>query len=401
MAARSQIRIRMYRIGFGESFLLTFFGPPEKHVLVDCGVHSQGDIGTLDEVVADIEGTTGGKLAIVIASHAHQDHISGFDHHGETFGRFEIGEIWLPWTEKPGDQDAARLRRRNAALVAALRSQFAAKPPTAEAAAAFVNIAARSNTSALKNLRSGFGTSAEVHYLEGPDEIRDAGGIAGLDVRLLGPPRDEAFLKKMYMPVPERYLRARAGAPPDIVNEVVPFADDHVETGDLAPRLDEAETERLREALAVPFDALSFVLEEGINNTSVVALLSFGGRHLLFPGDAQYGSWKFWTEDLAADVLSTVDFYKVSHHGSWNATPRSVLERMTSPELAMMVSTQQEPWKSIPDRRLMKALKAQSSGRVARSDSLVVSGAPTGPEVRRAPHGFRTGLLWYDHWIDL
>ena len=59
----------------------------------------------MDEVVDNI-GTVTDKLAIVIATHAHQDHISGFD--GAKFGKFEIGEVWMPWTEDPDGPQSKR-----------------------------------------------------------------------------------------------------------------------------------------------------------------------------------------------------------------------------------------------------------------------------------------------------
>src|SRR6266481_5199584 len=38
----AEINIRMYRVGFGDCFLLTLAG--QYHILVDCGVHSKGNI---------------------------------------------------------------------------------------------------------------------------------------------------------------------------------------------------------------------------------------------------------------------------------------------------------------------------------------------------------------------
>jgi glyoxylase-like metal-dependent hydrolase (beta-lactamase superfamily II) len=76
--AQAQIRIRMYRVGFGDCFLVTFPGRRPAHVLVDCGVHVAGDINTLKLAVDDIAEVTGGKLALLVATHAHEDHIAGY-----------------------------------------------------------------------------------------------------------------------------------------------------------------------------------------------------------------------------------------------------------------------------------------------------------------------------------
>jgi len=62
-----------------------------------------------------------------------------------------------------------------------------------------------------------------------------------------------------------------------------------------------------------------------MNNTSVILLFEIGGRKLLFPGDAQIENWAFALNDKAwKKVLTGVNVYKVGHHGSLNATPKSL-----------------------------------------------------------------------------
>src|ERR1700723_2727151 len=81
-----QIEIRMYNVGFGDCFLVTL--PTEegkRRILVDCGFHSQGkgkfsDAELVKQIKADLNTN---PLDVIIATHRHQDHISGF---GETDG---------------------------------------------------------------------------------------------------------------------------------------------------------------------------------------------------------------------------------------------------------------------------------------------------------------------------
>jgi len=126
---------------------------------------------------------------------------------------------------------------------------------------------------------------------------------------------------------------------------------------------------------------------------------------LFLPGDAQWGNWKWWLEkDNAADILASVSFLKVAHHGSHNATPKDALERMTKGNFAAMVSTQNVPWDSIPRMPLMKRLAEQTKNRVVRSDSLKLKDrprAPKGPAINKLPQGFREGDFWYDYFIKL
>ncbi len=396
-SAADEIRVRMYRIGFGDCFLVTFPGP--RHVLVDCGVHGRGDIGTLERVVADIEAETGGRIALVIASHAHEDHVAGFRRFADTFRRFTIGEIWLPWSEDRSDAVATGFAHRQAALRQALDRQFAARPPRQEVLDILDNAAAARTEPALANLRAGLGTGAKVSYLRGGTVFESPGGITGLTADILGPPHGDEFLRQMDPPKAERYLRA-TGAVMTVEGALRPFGDVQAPDDD-GPRLTAAQREDLQAAVDQPPEALAMALDRVINNTSVVALFTYRGRRLLFAGDSQYGGWRSWLErPETGDALAGLTFYKVAHHGSENATPRSALEAMGDGVLAML-STQSVPWPSIPYSRLMDALVRKTGGSVVRSDSLPVDGAPVGPVAAPLPAGFTAGALWIDCHIVL
>ena len=67
------------------------------------------------------------------------------------------------------------------------------------------------------------------------------------------------------------------------------------------------------------------ILDKAMNNTSVILLLETGGKKLLFPGDAQIENWAFSLQKPAVmKLLTDVDVYKVGHHGSLNATPKTL-----------------------------------------------------------------------------
>lgn len=402
------IRIRMYRVGFGDCFLLSFPEDGEyRHVLVDCGVHARGDIGTMDRIVADIEKETGGKLALVVATHAHQDHISGFGRCKKVFSKFsEVGQVWMPWTENPEDNQAAKLKRKRIALAMQLEQHFAlAGNASKEAMAAVANIVG--NQVALDFLHSGFNGKAKVRYLEAGDKIKKP-PILGLSVKALGPPRDQVFLSKMDPPVSQRYLRLGDSGQPLQANVLKPFGDKWVlsrQDKALAHlRMNAGNEKELNKQLGdSSLEELAFTIDQALNNTSVVLLLTFSGQGLLFPGDAQYGNWKAWLDQEGADeLLAGVRFYKISHHGSYNATPKSAVEKLQN--FAAMASTQNVPWASIPRKPLMQDLAKRSGNKVVRSDSLQVQGAsraPKGPVISRLPENFEEGAFWYDYRIPL
>jgi hypothetical protein len=367
---------------------------------VDCGVHARGDIHTIEKAVDDITRVSGGKIDIVIATHAHQDHISGFGTFASKFSSLRVKEVWMPWTENPNDPDASKLKKKQMALVENLSKHFAALPGArfAAAQAALLNLAG--NQAAFDLLRSGL-HGADVKYYGAGLELKSPAGIDNLVVRVLGPPKDKEFLAQMDPPAGQRYLHVAGGKPQEI-NVLRPFSGHRsTDPGDPGPRLSPQELKTLREAVASPMDALAFALDQAINNTSLVTLFQFRGQNLLFPGDAQYGNWRYWLEkEGSGQVLSQVSFYKVSHHGSINATPKSVLEKMTAGKFAAVLSTQNAPWPSIPELKLLDALERKSGRRVVRSDSLPVSGAPT-VAMARLPKGFTKGEFWYDYLIPL
>src|SRR5271156_845400 len=61
-AGQANIRIRMYRIGFGDFFLMTVPGKSgPAHILIDCGVHA-ANLGTIEQCVEDMAKETGRNL---------------------------------------------------------------------------------------------------------------------------------------------------------------------------------------------------------------------------------------------------------------------------------------------------------------------------------------------------
>ena len=62
-----------------------------------------------------------------------------------------------------------------------------------------------------------------------------------------------------------------------------------------------------------------------MNNTSLILLFETKTKKLLFPGDAQIENWQYALgQEKFQKLLADVDVYKVGHHGSLNATPRSM-----------------------------------------------------------------------------
>jgi len=405
--SKDMLRIRMYRVGFGDCFLISITDKGKtRHILVDCGVHSGGDIGSMKGVIADIQSETSKEIELVIVTHAHRDHISGFSDYEDVFKNFKIGNVWLPWTEDPKDQMAQRLRDKHNALAAMLNTHFQAHTPSkgmkrtvAMALNSLNNLTG--NQKALELLKRGI-NNGNVSYVEAGQKFIHIKSIPSLTVQIIAPPRDEAFLKRLDPPVAERFLsigqskvQARnTGAGP--LSAKWQLSDGEVKLYPYYEAVYNKEKDRLAEA-AIDAVEMAFSLSRIINNTSIVVLLTWKGKSLLFPGDAQYGSWQSWMKTRGSE-LSQIDFLKISHHGSENATPRSALGHLPKKAFIAVIPTENKPFPSIPHGGLLAELACRAQ-EVVRSDEIAVANAPAGPCRASLPNGFSRGSLWIDCFL--
>jgi beta-lactamase superfamily II metal-dependent hydrolase len=399
------LRVRMYRVGFGDFFLLTVGnGKDRKHILIDCGVHAV-DLGSIGEAVDNMAAECGGHLSLVIMTHRHADHISGFAKCSDAFSKISVDRVWMPWFEDPKNQDAANIQAKLTALASQLSLQLAARGPRDQPAAMAANITGgmaasggSSNQKALDVLQNGFSNKpAHDYYRAGdppnlPQDLIDA----GLSARILGPPGDIKLIAQMTNTA-DQYLADAMQEDDGPANtfskafqaESYPahafkfFADTKVKALINSVRPD---------VLAARAQAA----DKTLNNQSLVVLFSFAGKNLLFAGDAQWGNWEnflyggaFGTPGhtemtkQATDILQTIDFYKVGHHGSRNATPKDAVAAMLRPGCACMCSTQIGAYNEVPREPLMHALSTQMKGKLARSDQVAVKG--TAPDAAAGP----------------
>src|SRR6478672_6198852 len=110
--AMTELTIRMYDVGFGDCFLLTFGkGDEARHVLFDCGSISVGakQVTTVAEHVIDsCRGADGrSRIELLVCTHRHRDHVGGFS--DPRWDKVEVGEVWMPWTEDPDDKLATKI----------------------------------------------------------------------------------------------------------------------------------------------------------------------------------------------------------------------------------------------------------------------------------------------------
>jgi Metallo-beta-lactamase superfamily len=108
--AGTKVRIRFYCQGIGDCHLLKFAkeGGGDFWMMIDCGVHKSitGGPATIDKIVDDIASLTNKRLDVIVLTHEHWDHNSGFLTAEKKFAQFSVGEVWAAWTENPDDKQA-------------------------------------------------------------------------------------------------------------------------------------------------------------------------------------------------------------------------------------------------------------------------------------------------------
>jgi hypothetical protein len=417
-----KLRVRMYRQGLGDCFLLTCSdGNDESHLLIDCGVlKGTGDAEQrMQDVAQSVHDTTNGKLDRLIVTHEHWDHLSGFLQAGTIFDTFEVGEVWLAWTEDPQDELANELRMRKqkrlngivaAAKLAERNDTPAARRTTAQLESLLnfhgdLGLAGTKTTG--KALEWVKARQAPVKYLRPGDQLFDLAGLPGIRLYVLGPPHDSRLIKRSdpSKKHPEVYeLAAADGSHQGFLAAAEALAEDQKPGGqpfDGFFRVDESDARNQNELWKkyyakgrswrrVDDDWLGYAgqlalqLDSDTNNTSLVLAfeLSSAGDVLLFPGDAQVGNWLSWEslewqipEGAATrtvksdDLLARTVLYKVGHHGSHNATLREKgLELMASSELAAMIPVNRVTAKKMdwlmPFPALLTRLVEKTHGRV-------------------------------------
>ena len=353
-----RVRVRMYRQGLGDCFLITFpQGGKAFHILIDCGV-LVGTAETMKKVVAHVRDTirdgkaTGkARVDVLVATHEHKDHLSGFNQARDLFNKdFEFGSVWLGWTENLTKAEIKKIKdaRKKVALMlrAAVGSPLAAAADApfggVDSLLAFGDSDDTSGSGtiaeALEYLKLRGKDAGDLQYLEpGTGPIKKQ-GLKGVRAFVLGPPRDPLLLKGSEVTEADKshdviYHLARTGevgvdalgaavstVPGSDGDRYYPFAGEHRiprvtrdpgNPGKTKPNPHFAGIEafvtktydnpaqawrQIDHDWLTAFGQLALDLDSDTNNTSLVLAFEFTDTRevLLFVGDAQVGNWKSW-----------------------------------------------------------------------------------------------------------
>lgn len=399
------VSIKMYKVGeLGDCFLLRFTHEQQtSHLLLDCGSfrNSAKSIKRMGEVWKDISTDLSGKtLDVVVGTHQHNDHMSGFVHGESDFRKLGAKSTWLSWLDDPKDSTARGVREEQEKALTAVANLSKKLSGSAlfkgldvtEKVAAILGfsdpvIPARG----LKILQS---TGETVRYLD-PGEIVPLPGMEK-EVRIfvLGPPKDKEKLKDIRPSAGESYdphLAAASMQATKMLSAISNFetnandddqwAEEHfpftrhfkLSMKDFEQKAKEEKTGKQKAKASKRCESvwsaytdrkndwrnidddwldeagnLALYMDRYTNNTSLVLAFQLvrTGKFLLFVGDAQTGNWNSWKgitwrrgkdKFSTSDLLNNTILYKVGHHCSHNATTIEGLEAMTDPDLVAMI----------------------------------------------------------------
>jgi hypothetical protein len=354
----------MYRQGLGDCLLLTFNpGASPVHMLVDCGTLGATTTGVkmkqvVDDIFNETRGTAPrGHLHLLVATHEHKDHVSGFGSQQPVFDQIDVDNVWVAWTENPSDDDAKDLEEFEKDLMDAValsaRRLIDNEAPVPEERQALkaAGQGARSLLEFRGDLPDGnaplgadFAKTVQAamtyaslksggppEFLE-PEQVIEPPWLPGVRFYVLGPPRSKTALTNLGThESPELYHLAaqlsqalsRCGRFSASGLSYLPYRD----TLDPAERqafestlpfdarfryeLDDSENRnRFLSAYDDPDEAwrrvdydwlagaddLALQLDNATNNTSLVLAVELvaDGRVILLVADAQLGNWLSW-----------------------------------------------------------------------------------------------------------
>jgi Metallo-beta-lactamase superfamily len=370
--ATGTIRVRMYRQGLGDCFLITMPGKSgDFHMVIDCGVVLGTDakgISKLTSAVQDISTTTDNKIDLLVLTHEHWDHVSGFHQAKDLIEKWNVADVWTAWTEDPKDTLANKIRAERRKTEAALRLAMARLVATgsseqSERLASVLGFFGATSGSTADALTYAKGLAGKnLRFCQPGEPAIELPELPGIRFWVLGPPKDEKLLHKsnpgkeeayglddgstasnaMFLKALTRSLGASeqaAAAPEDATlddpfearfqipltrAEHLPFFEEHY-----FGEVDDASLYDRKQASAIrnqswrridgtwldTSETLALAMDSATNNTSLVLALEIvaTGEILLFPGDAQAGNWLSWQglqwsekNSSGKDIVTTV-----------------------------------------------------------------------------------------------
>jgi len=347
------VRIRMYRQGLGDCFLLTFREDNDRefNMMIDCGLlqGTQNGKEIMRQVVSDIEQTlrSGGnataRLDAVVLTHEHADHISGFSQASDVFANIEFDEVWAAWVDDDTHPKYKLVRERFHKQVTGLQAALAQMNPDSQGALKLsvetllkeffeddVLGTASQNTTRPSAWSSALTKSKRPPKFFTPGMMFPLPGFDDIRIYVLGPSEDYETFTQVNPPADDTY-RSKDGLGFALLDSFVaavggvgtPLSTEAFQPFEKRFRIDTAaaqtneffkthygfdagaaeEWRRINDDWLSVAGGLALKLDSYTNNTCLALAIEFisSGKVLLFPGDAQFSNWLSW-QKLTWDI---------------------------------------------------------------------------------------------------
>ncbi len=431
--------VRMYRMGTGDCFVLKFFVEETNtfKMMIDCGVWT-GSEEFLSEFVKDMLDYVDYHVDVLVVTHEHKDHVSVFDTCKDLFDsentrKFTVDKVWLGWTENEGLKDVKKWKKeygqkKKALALAAQKMnailkddvftkklllesngmmKLALQNSLSQGLNNFVELHSAVNNlgeyvGGLKGMdyvKNVLGTD-KIEYFEPGEIISEIEGLTGVKFFIFGPPKSydsinvesggsgESYDHNKILKENNSFANALlASDNPDEFSNNSPFDSKYILQNSECMEYynsEKFEWRKIDHEWLNSAGELALRMNSLTNNLSLAFAIEFeeSRRVMLFPGDAEYGSWASWHQinwaeegvnkniHLTEDLLNRTVFYKVAHHLSHNGTAQRLgLEMMTNKELAAMATLDYDvissTWKTtMPNKAILKELVHRTKGKL-------------------------------------
>lgn len=441
-----KVEIRMYRMGTGDCFALKFYDKDDNitlKMMIDAGVCNISKTD-LTPYMKDLLKFVDNEVDVLIVTHEHTDHVLAFQRCEQLFvDKFTAKEIWFGWTEDDNNSKVKRWKKEYGQKKFALHQSsnrirkayteleefnpFALHPKQdsimqihsnqRDTIQSFIDLSLGEEGSFNANkkkkyigdlkgmsiVKDKFGKEESLIKYKTPGEIvDDFESKTGIKIYILGPPEiykqveiesggegdsyDHSHNKHdfnfaLLNALDEKKLDGNLPFPKGTVYRRKSTAHHEYKNR----YLKEEENWRRIDYDWI-FSTATFALRMNslTNNLSLAIAIEIQETQdvLLFPGDAEFGSWASWhkikwpkkneQEFTTEDLLNRTVVYKVAHHMSHNGTAREKgLDMMTSKALVAFVPLS---WKkgrighnwanTMPNKYILEELLNKTKGKI-------------------------------------